>query len=107
MTDGEENATSGVSWGKYYTLEKINEMIKHQKDVYNWQFIFLAANQDAIQTGASYGFAAANSMTFSASTRGVTSSYGALCNNITAYRCSSDSSKLDFSDEDRAAASSS
>ena len=30
-------------------------MIKHQREAYNWQFLFLAANQDAIATAAAMG----------------------------------------------------
>jgi hypothetical protein len=46
LTDGEENAS------KEYNFEKISEMIKHQTEVYSWNFIFLAANQDAFSVGS-------------------------------------------------------
>ena len=36
LTDGEENASH------QYNLSKIKEMIKHQKEKYSWEFIFLA-----------------------------------------------------------------
>jgi hypothetical protein len=49
MTDGLENAS------KDYTREKINSMIAHQREVYSWEFLVLAANQDAIQEGARIG----------------------------------------------------
>jgi len=32
-------------------------MIKLQKDVYNWKFLYLGANQDAIATASSMGIA--------------------------------------------------
>ncbi|MFW9872522.1 MAG: hypothetical protein ACFFG0_05415, partial [Candidatus Thorarchaeota archaeon] len=38
LTDGEENSS------KEYTLSKVREMITHQRDKYQWEFIFLAAN---------------------------------------------------------------
>jgi hypothetical protein len=49
LTDGLENAS------KDYTREKINSMIAHQREVYSWEFLFLAANQNAIQEGSKIG----------------------------------------------------
>lgn len=50
ITDGEENAS------REFIHAKIMEMIKHQTEVYKWQFIYLGANQDAIQAGNKMGF---------------------------------------------------
>jgi uncharacterized protein YegL len=49
LTDGEENSS------REFDLHKINELITHQQDVYQWQFIFLAANQDAIASASRLG----------------------------------------------------
>lgn len=46
MTDGEENSS------KQFTWDQVSGMIKHQTDVYKWEFLFLGANQDAIATAA-------------------------------------------------------
>jgi uncharacterized protein YegL len=46
MTDGEENSSRQFNW------EQISEKIKHQTEVYKWEFLFLGANQDAIATGS-------------------------------------------------------
>ena len=48
-TDGMENASTE------YTTDKIKAMIKHQKQKYGWDFMFLGANIDAISTAAKYG----------------------------------------------------
>jgi uncharacterized protein YegL len=48
-TDGYENASTE------FTMEKINRMITHQRKKYSWDFIFLAANQDAIATAGEMG----------------------------------------------------
>jgi hypothetical protein len=48
-TDGYENSS------KKYTNQRINEMIAHQRNVYSWEFLFLAASQDAIAQGSSMG----------------------------------------------------
>ncbi|HBN75952.1 MAG TPA: hypothetical protein DD473_09060 [Planctomycetaceae bacterium] len=42
LTDGEENSS------REYNLHRINDMITEQKEKYYWQFLFLAANWDAI-----------------------------------------------------------
>lgn len=49
ITDGMENASSE------YNHEKIKTMIESQKEKYNWEFIFLGANIDAISTAAKFG----------------------------------------------------
>jgi len=46
MTDGEENSSRIFSW------DQISEKIKHQTDVYKWEFLFMGANQDAIATAS-------------------------------------------------------
>lgn len=43
ITDGEENA-SRIYKDNY---EAVRKMVEHQSSVYNWQFVFLAANQSA------------------------------------------------------------
>lgn len=48
-TDGYENSS------KEYTYDKIKKMIKNQKNHYNWEFIFLGANIDAVETAKQVG----------------------------------------------------
>lgn len=48
-TDGYENAS------KEYSYEKIKKMINYEKERYNWQFLFLGANMDAISTARNFG----------------------------------------------------
>jgi Mg-chelatase subunit ChlD len=49
VTDGQENASHE------FTRERIFEMITTQKNKFNWDIIFVGADQDAIATGGSYG----------------------------------------------------
>lgn len=46
LTDGHENASSKFS------MEAIAQMITLQTDIYNWEIVFLGANQDAIATAS-------------------------------------------------------
>ena len=48
-TDGLENAS------REFTKSKIKEMITHQQEKYNWTFVFLGANMDAIGEAESLG----------------------------------------------------
>src|SRR5260221_315459 len=38
-----------------FSSKQIQEMIRHQREVYSWEFLSLAANQDAIATGERIG----------------------------------------------------
>lgn len=49
MTDGMENAS------RRYSAEQVRRMIRRQKEKYGWEFIFLGANIDAVQTAAEFG----------------------------------------------------
>ncbi|GHU55241.1 hypothetical protein AGMMS49975_16790 [Clostridia bacterium] len=49
ITDGEENAS------REYTAKKVKVQIERQKSRYNWEFIFLGANIDAVETATRFG----------------------------------------------------
>jgi hypothetical protein len=48
-TDGMENASHK------YNSEQVKRMITHEQDKYGWEFMFLAANIDAVETAGRYG----------------------------------------------------
>lgn len=50
-TDGYENASH------IYTAKKVKEMVERQKFKYGWEFIFLGANIDAVETAREFGIA--------------------------------------------------
>jgi hypothetical protein len=87
VTDGGEN--SSTEWAQTAIFDLINER-KEQ----GWEFVFLAANQDAIKTAQSYGFDANSSMSFASSERGITQAYGATANYTTSLRTMSKSAAL-------------
>ena len=96
ITDGQENNS------REFSRPQINEMIKHQKEAYSWDFVFLGANQDAIQAGVSLGVNSGNSMTFAANKRGVTSAFASVGANMCSYRAADGGLKKEFfSPEDR------
>ena len=65
ITDGLENAS------REHTSKDVKERIEHQKTVYNWQFEFLAADQDAFAAGESLGIDHDSCMEFSYDFAGV------------------------------------
>lgn len=65
ITDGMENAS------REFTAKDVKDRIKHQQNVYKWDFQFLAANQDAFATGESIGLNRDCCMNFFADRAGV------------------------------------
>lgn len=96
LTDGDENASSKL------TKEKVNELIKHQTETYQWDFVFLGANQDAIKAGVSMGILAGNSMSYAANAHGTADAFASVGATMCAYRSGDTSTKTAFfSDDDR------
>lgn len=65
MTDGCENASRRWTW------EAVHALITQQREQYNWKFIFLGANIDAVDIGRQIGVPQANSLTYSPEPAGV------------------------------------
>jgi hypothetical protein len=80
LTDGMENAS------REYTRSKIFEMIKRQREVYYWEFIYLAANQDAISEGIKLGINIKDSYDFMPTGVGVRTAYACMANTVAGYR---------------------
>ena len=64
MTDGMENAS------RRYDSASVKGMIEHEKEKYGWEFLFLAANIDAVETGRRYGIAPDRAVNYSADREG-------------------------------------
>ena len=63
-TDGMENAS------RRYDAERVRRMIEHEKEKYGWEFLFLAANIDAVTTAKRYGIGADRAVNYHADRRG-------------------------------------
>lgn len=95
LTDGLENAS------KHYNLDKIGEMIRQQRDKYNWDFVFLGANQDAVATAAAMSIPLHSAMSYSTSKAGVAATMAAVSHYVGAARKGKAAA---FSKEDRKSA---
>ena len=67
VTDGQENSSHE------YRADAVRALVRRQKEEFNWDFVFLGANQDAVLSGESLGFDAGSSMTFLAGKAGIDS----------------------------------
>ena len=57
-TDGMENAS------RRYTSDEVKAMVRRQKEKYGWEFLFLGANIDAVETAARFGIAEDRAVNF-------------------------------------------
>ena len=80
ITDGMENAS------KEYTYENIKYIIERQKEKYNWEFIFLGANIDAITTAARFGINADRSVNYHADSKGTRLNYETVSCVVSEFR---------------------
>ena len=63
-TDGMENAS------RKYTSDQVKQKIERQKEKYGWEFIFIGANIDAVETAARYGIGAERAVNYHADGQG-------------------------------------
>lgn len=89
-TDGMENASYR------YSAEEIKKKIKRQTERHGWEFIFLAANIDAVQAAADMGIRRERAANYRQTNEGVERSYYAMCEAITTVRnCCADEMDLE------------
>ena len=80
LTDGYENAS------RKYTQHDIAERIRHQREKYGWEFLFLGANQDAIATAAAMNIGPGSAATFQADAVGAKASFKSTSRKASALR---------------------
>ena len=72
MTDGMENAS------RRYSSDKVKQMIQHEKEKYGWEFLFIGANIDAVQTAGRFGIGANRAVNYHADSCGTGVVYEAV-----------------------------
>ena len=82
-TDGMENAS------RRYDSETVKKMIEKQKERYGWEFLFLGANIDAVETAWHFGIGADRAVNYHSDSRGTKLNYEVISEAICAVRCSS------------------
>ena len=81
-TDGMENAS------RRYDSEKVKKMIERQKEKYGWEFLFLGANIDAVETARGFGISEDRAVNYHSDSEGTQLNYEVVSEAICAVRCS-------------------
>lgn len=80
ITDGEENAS------REYSAKKVRSMITKEKTENNWEFIFLGANIDAIETASRFGIDADHAVDYVPDEEGTRLNFEAMAETVACYR---------------------
>lgn len=81
ITDGMENASVR------YDGCMIKKMIERQKNKYGWDFLFLGANIDAVETARSFGISEDRAANYHSDHMGTALNYEVLSETVTCVRC--------------------
>lgn len=81
-TDGMENASHK------YTSDRVKEMIERQKAKYGWEFLFIGANIDAVETAKKYGIGEDRAVNYVADSKGTDVLYKAVGSAVSNMRAS-------------------
>ncbi len=79
-TDGMENASYR------YSSDEVKRMVERQKEKYGWEFLFLGANIDAVETAKHFGIGADRAVRFHNDRRGVALNYEAVSRTVGSMR---------------------
>ncbi len=82
ITDGMENSSME------YGYEHIRKMIEHQKKKYEWEFIFLGANIDAVETAQRFGINKDRAANYHADGEGTRLNYKVVSDTVSGFRAS-------------------
>lgn len=72
ITDGYENAS------REFNPPQVKQIIERQKEKFGWEFLFLGANIDAVQTAAKFGISSDRAATYYADSEGTRRNYDAV-----------------------------
>ncbi|MCR5781777.1 MAG: VWA domain-containing protein [Clostridia bacterium] len=79
-TDGMENAS------REYSYDRVKQMVEKQKEKYGWEFIFLGANIDAIETAGRFGIGADRAANYHSDHAGTALNYEVLADAVCEMR---------------------
>ena len=79
-TDGMENAS------RRYSSDEVKKMIQRQKEKYGWEFLFIGANIDAVETAAHFGIGANRAVNYRADSQGTDVLYATVSETVRAVR---------------------
>jgi uncharacterized protein YegL len=80
ITDGMENAS------REFSAEKVKAMIEQEKEKHGWEFIFLGANIDAVETAGRFGIKADRAVDYVADSKGTTLNFECMSRAVADFR---------------------
>ena len=80
MTDGMENAS------RIYSSNKVKKMIERQKNRYGWEFLFIGANIDSVETAKHFGINSDRSVNYHADGQGTAGVFDAVSETVCNFR---------------------
>ncbi|MCM1024889.1 MAG: VWA domain-containing protein [Roseburia sp.] len=79
-TDGMENASH------LFSSDRVKEMVERQKKKYGWEFLFIGANIDAVETAGHFGISADRTANYHADSRGTAAVFNAVARSVCQVR---------------------
>ena len=83
ITDGEENSS------REYSSDKVKAQIQRQKEKYGWEFVFLGANIDAVETASRFGIAPDRAQNYHADGVGTALNFRVMSETVATFRACS------------------
>lgn len=80
ITDGYENASHR------YSSDRVKAMIEHEKQKYGWEFLFIGANIDAVETAGHFGISQDRAVNYNADSQGTGIVYDTFSDIVTFFR---------------------
>lgn len=81
-TDGMENAS------QRYSSDEVKKMIERQKSKYGWEFLFIGANIDAVETAKHFGIGSDRAVNYTADSRGTEVLFDTVSDTVCCMRAS-------------------
>lgn len=80
ITDGYENASHR------YSSNRVKAMIEHEKQKYGWEFLFIGANIDAVETAGHFGISQDRAVNYNADSQGTGIVYNTVADTVCCLR---------------------
>ena len=80
ITDGEENSS------REFSADAVRKLISTEKEQYGWEFLFLGANIDAVETAGRFGISADRAAEYVPDKRGTALNYAVMSEAVSEFR---------------------
>lgn len=80
ITDGAENSS------REFTSKEVKTLIEKQKELYSWEFIFLGANINAVETASQFGISSDRAVDYLADSKGTKLNYDVMAEAVATFR---------------------